>query len=231
MRPLTLTCIGDIYMCIHMSSDVYLFAPPEPERYTRRGRPVLYDREKASRILTTIANGGLYKHALEAEGMDRARWMRWCIQVPDLLKSMEVARKMQAAAFIDRAHEIADNVVEDPNAIAKAKLQCDQARWTAARIDPNNWGSKREVAIVGDADRPVSIAVIPATLPPARWAEQVALYQGGALPAPDPLPEADADAAVAAVKPYGLAENAGGSLNWSAEELEAAGEVECTEDA
>lgn len=52
---------------------------------------------------------------------------------------------MQAEAVAGEIIEIARNVAVEANAIAKARLEIDAIKWTAARMLPKKYGDKIEV--------------------------------------------------------------------------------------
>jgi hypothetical protein len=64
---------------------------------------------------------------------------------------------LQADRFAAEVLELADGCAEDPAAVAKARVQVDARKWSAARMAPRKWCDRAQVDLGGQADQPVAI--------------------------------------------------------------------------
>jgi len=77
-------------------------------------------------------------------------WLRGDDEKGERLKRYARAREGRADSIFEEVVEIADNVEEDKNAIAKARLKID-TRWKyLAKLAPSKYGDKLDVAHTGD---------------------------------------------------------------------------------
>lgn len=111
-------------------------------------------------VLEQIVLGerGLARILREDEGMCSARtFYTWMFDDPDLAAEVERAREIAATARLEDTFEIAEDVVLDKDAIAKAKLRIYQREMFAAKIAPKRFGSKVDVTSGGEALKPTQL--------------------------------------------------------------------------
>jgi hypothetical protein len=79
----------------------------------------------------------------------------WIREDEDFRASYELAQEL-ADRFAAEILELADDCSEDQASIAKARLQVDARKWSAARMAPRKWGDRAQVDLGGQADQPVA---------------------------------------------------------------------------
>lgn len=127
-----------------------------------RGRPntqlELYEKH-GGKICSELEKGRSLSDILRDEGMPSPstvfRWLE--NDVGNFREEYARAREGQAAFYAEQIIAIADNVDEDAQAIAKAKLQIDARKWVAARMAPKHWGSKSEVLVSSKPENTTSL--------------------------------------------------------------------------
>ena len=128
-----------------------------------RGRPntqlELYEKY-GSKICSELEKGRSLSDILRDDGMPSPstvfRWLN--NDIGNFREEYARAREWQATIQAEEIIAIADNVDEDAQAIAKAKLQIDTRKWVAARMAPKHWGSKSEVLVSSKSENMASLA-------------------------------------------------------------------------
>ena len=128
-----------------------------------RGRPntqlELYEKF-GSKICLELENGRSLSNILKDEGMPSPstvfRWLE--NDIGNFREEYARAREGQAAFYAEQIIAIADEVGEDSQAIAKAKLRIDARKWVAARMAPKHWGNKSEVLVSSKSENMTSLA-------------------------------------------------------------------------
>lgn len=127
-----------------------------------RGRPntqlELYEKYGA-KICSELEEGRSLSDILRDDGMPSSstvfRWLE--NDIGNFREEYARARDGQAAFYAEQIIAIADNVKEDAQAIAKAKLQIDSRKWIAARMAPKHWGNKSEVLVSSKSENMTSL--------------------------------------------------------------------------
>ena len=68
--------------------------------------------------------------------------MRWLREYPDFREQYAKAMESRADAVFEELFDIADDVTEEPAAVAKARLRIDTRKWALARMSPKKYGDK-----------------------------------------------------------------------------------------
>ena len=106
-----------------------------------------YSLEERERLMLAVSErmekGESFESSCLAEGVPRASIRSWIDKVDDAVSS-RYARARETLLDFHEAEilRLADNVPEDPNAIAKARLQIDQRKWFYARLLNKRLGDK-----------------------------------------------------------------------------------------
>jgi len=93
-------------------------------------------------VITRIRQGETVGKIAEEYGVSRGCFSEVLHSNPDRKRQVEAARRDGATALLEQAIEIADDVREDKDANAKAKLKADVRVRIAAMFDPERFGTK-----------------------------------------------------------------------------------------
>lgn len=104
----------------------------------------IYSPEIADGICGRLAAGMTLGKALAPTSLLPYEYYQWRREIPEFAKQTENARMEAAHAYLDSALEIADEVVEDRDAIRKAELKVKTRQWMAAVLNPQRYGQKVE---------------------------------------------------------------------------------------
>jgi hypothetical protein len=133
----------------------------------KMGRPTIYSKQVAARILTRIANGESLRQMTREDDMPgHSTVYEWLLAQPDFADSYARARDEQADTLADEIVAIADEPpaeVVDDKGVARTdsgwvtwqKNRVDARKWVAAKLKPKKYGDRQIVA--GDADNPLEI--------------------------------------------------------------------------
>ncbi len=115
----------------------------------KRGRPSDFTQEIADTICERIAAGkSLRKVCAEDEALPAIRTvLRWLGQQEHEEFRHHYARAQEARAdvYFEQTMEISDDVKEDPQAVAKARLRVDTRKWVCARMNPKKYSDKLNI--------------------------------------------------------------------------------------
>lgn len=111
------------------------------------GRPKIYTPELANEICERIALGESLKAICSETGMPaQSTIFAWLKEIGEFSEMYARAREMQAHCMVDEIIEIADNVIEEKDAIQKAKLRIDTRKWVAAKYHRKYYGDSTDKA-------------------------------------------------------------------------------------
>ena len=108
-------------------------------------------------VLEELVKGerGLKRILSEDDGMCSIRQFHgWMLEDEALSAQVERAREIAATGLLEDTFEIAEDVAQEKDAIAKAKLRIYQREMFAAKIAPKRFGSKVDVTSGGDKLEP-----------------------------------------------------------------------------
>ena len=109
----------------------------------KTGRPSDYLPEVAADICALLAEGGSLRKVCERTGMpNKATVFRWLAAHDEFRDQYAKATETRADAIFEDMFDIADSVVEDAPAVAKARLRIDTRKWALARMNPKKYGDK-----------------------------------------------------------------------------------------
>lgn len=123
------------------------------------GRPSTYTKKLGRRICEKIAEsdvGLIQLHRMYDWFPAPKTIHKWKIRHRRFGEQYTLARRLQAERFALEQVEIADACkARTPQAVQKAKLQCESRRWAASRLAPQDFGDRMEIA--GDKESPLVI--------------------------------------------------------------------------
>ena len=127
-------------------------------RLVKSSPPVFYSKELAKKILERVAAGEFVLAILREPGMpSHGSIANWRARHPEFEEAYRTARQSQAQVHAERGMAIAMN--EDPKWRNKdpsdRRLAFNAMQWSAAKLDPKNWGDK--TVLSGDPDAPLLI--------------------------------------------------------------------------
>lgn len=109
----------------------------------KMGRPSDYLPEVADDVCALIADGESLRTVCKRPGMpNTTKVMRWLREYPDFREQYAKAMESRADAVFEELFDIADDVTEEPSAVAKARLRIDTRKWALARMSPKKYGDK-----------------------------------------------------------------------------------------
>ncbi|NBM04344.1 ubiquitin carboxyl-hydrolase [Proteus sp. G2671] len=109
----------------------------------KMGRPSDYLPEVADDVCALIADGESLRTVCKRPGMpNTTKVMRWLREYPDFREQYAKAMESRADAVFEELFDIADDVKEEPAAVAKARLRIDTRKWALARMSPKKYGDK-----------------------------------------------------------------------------------------
>ncbi|HEI8903452.1 TPA: ubiquitin carboxyl-hydrolase [Proteus mirabilis] len=109
----------------------------------KMGRPSDYLPEVADDVCALIADGESLRSVCKRPGMpNTTKVMRWLREYPDFREQYAKAMESRADAVFEELFDIADDVTEEPAAVAKARLRIDTRKWALARMSPKKYGDK-----------------------------------------------------------------------------------------
>ena len=120
-----------------------------------RGRPSSYSDEIAAEICERLALGeSLHKICMDDQMPERTTVWKWGNAYPSFSQELYEARLQQAEGYFDELQDIADDVKENRDAIAKAKLRADVRKFSLARMNRAKYGDRQDLNIAGQAGSP-----------------------------------------------------------------------------
>lgn len=109
----------------------------------KTGRPSDYLPEVADDICSLITAGESLRSVCRRQGMpNTTKVMRWLREHEDFREQYGKAMESRADAVFEEIFDIADDVAEEPAAVAKARLRVDTRKWALARMNPKKYGDK-----------------------------------------------------------------------------------------
>nr|CRH07570.1 protein of unknown function [Candidatus Magnetococcus massalia] len=108
-----------------------------------------YSYDLGERIANAMAKGKSLTLAAESQGIPGRTAYRWQHKYSDFAEMLRIARQARADRMVDEAFELAA-AGGDPQLL---KVRIDLLKWTASRMDRDQWGEKVQVGSV----EPVSI--------------------------------------------------------------------------
>jgi hypothetical protein len=134
------------------------------------GRPTSFSAEVAIEICERLATPeSLRSICSDAHMPARCTVDRWAHTNDQFGAMLKQAQRLQAAAYMDEALELADNpagdVVLKPDGstitvwenVQRSKLRCDMRRIYASKLAPDHFGEQNTTKIIGDAKQPVYV--------------------------------------------------------------------------
>lgn len=101
-------------------------------------------------ICEQIAEGRTLSDVCAAEGMpDRKTFRRWMVREPELRKAYEAARELQSHSLFDTALDIVTRLKDEDLENSKVnalRVALEQLRWSAAKLNPAQYGEKQNPA-------------------------------------------------------------------------------------
>ena len=161
----------------------------------QRGRPSVYSEKVADEICKRLALGeSLRRICMDDHLPERTTVWKWGNANPSFAQQLHEARLQQAESYFDELQDITDDVREDRDAIAKAKLRADVRKFSLARMNRAKYGDRQDLNIAGQAgSQPVQMASVRVDLSSFDESEKAQLRQlarkaitGGSRA--DPLP-------------------------------------------
>lgn len=124
-----------------------------------------YSLEERERLMLAVSermeNGESFEASCRAEGVPRTTIRRWVDKVDDAVSSRYARARETLLDFHEAAIlAIVDNVSEDTNAIAKARLQIDSRKWLLARLMNKRLGDKIQAEHTGQDGGPMQFTVV-----------------------------------------------------------------------
>ena len=117
-----------------------------PKILTGGSKPTPEKGEIIEAVLADIADGMSAKGAVRKDGrISPAQFFAWVAADRELQERYSAACMQRGDAFFEDTLVIADNVPEDPAAVAKAKLQIDTRKWAAAKLNAKKYGDRSTV--------------------------------------------------------------------------------------
>ena len=111
------------------------------------GRPNTYSKGLADRICERIARGeSLRAVCSDGDMPNRSTIHEWLATNQEFSDQYARAREEQADHFAQDIIRIADEVEPESAAVAKAKLQIDARKWTAAKLAPKKYSDKIDLS-------------------------------------------------------------------------------------
>lgn len=93
--------------------------------------------------------GGLYMYlAAEKHGMTMSQLQRLRLQEPVFDQAVSRARALSVDAKVDQLNDTATNVPD----VQRARLICENIKWTAARLHPKVYGDKLDITVTERVD-------------------------------------------------------------------------------
>ncbi|WP_368936078.1 ubiquitin carboxyl-hydrolase [Proteus penneri] len=109
----------------------------------KMGRPSDYLPEVADDVCALIADGESLRSVCKRPGMpNTTKVMRWLREYHDFREQYAKAMESRADDVFEELFDIADDVTEEPAAVAKARLRIDTRKWALARMSPKKYGDK-----------------------------------------------------------------------------------------
>jgi hypothetical protein len=125
------------------------------------GRPTIYDDATAAEICRRIMDGESLKGICEDKDMPaRSTVHMWLANNEAFMDKYAKAKDTQADTLADEMQYIADNVIADKDAVAKARLQVDTRKWVAAKLKPKKYGDKLDMTSGGEKLQPVLVKFV-----------------------------------------------------------------------
>jgi hypothetical protein len=134
------------------------------------GRPSSFSPEIALEICERLsAPESLRSICSDSHMPSRATVYVWAHTNPQFGAMLKQAQRLQAAAYMDEALELADDpkgdVVVKPDGstitvwenVQRSKLRCDMRRIYAAKLDADAFGDQQTTKLIGDASQPVYV--------------------------------------------------------------------------
>lgn len=91
----------------------------------------------------------------------KATIFRWMAEHEQFRDKYAKATDARADAIFEEIFDIADDVVEDSAAIAKARLRVDTRKWALARMNPRKYGDKVTTELTGKDGGAIQIEASP----------------------------------------------------------------------
>src|ERR1044072_1702714 len=125
------------------------------------GRPTIYDDATAAEICRRIMDGESFKgNCVDKEMPARSTVHMWLANNEAFMDKYAKAKDTQADTLADEMQYIADNVIADKDAVAKARLQVDTRKWVAAKLKPKKDGDKLDMTSGGEKLQPVLVKFV-----------------------------------------------------------------------
>lgn len=126
------------------------------------GRPSEYTQEIADKICEELSMGNSLRTVCAASDMPAIRsvfyWMR---TNKSFLQQYTRAKEESSDALAEEIQDIADEVLEDKEAINKARLRIDTRKFIMAKMKPKKYGDKVDLTTNGkDLPTPLLTGVI-----------------------------------------------------------------------
>lgn len=142
----------------------------------RTGRPTLFNKELAEKILEGIAGGESLRKVCSKQGMpDERSVYRWLWKDEEFCRNYARAREFRADFLAEEALEIADDDSKDilqvgeggdirsltnSAAVQRSKLQFEARKWAAGQMAPKRWGQQNiKNEVTGEGGGPVKVTV------------------------------------------------------------------------
>ena len=107
--------------------------------------PIKFTQDVADRICAYISEGKSLRKIEKIQGMPTMSGViKWLSNDEDqsFVVQYARARQNQADSMVDEMLDIADEVKEDPDSIAKAKLKLDTRKWVSSKLKPKKYGDR-----------------------------------------------------------------------------------------
>ncbi len=112
----------------------------------KTGRPSDFTQEIADTICERIADGASLRKICEIDDAlpDRRTVLRWLAkdEHEEFRHQYTRAQDERADVYFEETMEISDDVAEDAQAVAKARLRIDTRKWVCARMSPKKYSDK-----------------------------------------------------------------------------------------
>lgn len=119
----------------------------------KTGRPSAYTKALAEEICKLVANGwSVIKISQQSNMPTQSTIYKWLSEKSEFSEKYARAREVQADLYADEIVDIADNVMDEPASVMKARLQIDARKWKASKLAPKKYGDKIQQEITGDLD-------------------------------------------------------------------------------
>lgn len=94
-----------------------------------------------------VGEGLTVRQLVKALDVSTCAFYEWLKEEPGRWERWKEAKRVRAETLAEETQEIADQVREDPDAVAKAGLRIKARQWLAKVLDPETFGERKEAVV------------------------------------------------------------------------------------